>query len=352
MFSLPRAPIAGYVPTRASSVVVAVPPAAETMPTSMAGGAVPQAVRSHDRLKTTLSSADEALHGVQGTAAAPVSDAEMEVDGEHTKGKQRRRKRSTRSHGRRPAWHASEHGSRCVLHSRRLRSPCLSYLKPGAQYLGSQKSGRAVYDVNVSIKHVDLANSFLCGYLRINGLSDDHPTLTTYFEGEIIGPQYSFITRRADWGTTETIDVEHWARFPAFKAMVLRQRKRDKEAAAATVVDSTGTHTQTATHAADDPQLSQNVTPGSQDHIFMRWKELLVLPSDSADRPIAASLPDAALRNSLDGVSFSGFYYICLDQSTGRISGMYFHRNSELYQQLSLDPQLDSIRTTDRFEFR
>jgi hypothetical protein len=57
-------------------------------------------------------------------------------------------------------------------------------------------SERQVYDVQVEIKHVDMRESFLCGYLRIQGkkspprmlilmliysegLTEDHPTLTT-----------------------------------------------------------------------------------------------------------------------------------------------------------------------------
>jgi len=57
---------------------------------------------------------------------------------------------------------------------------------------------------------VDLAESFLCGYLRINGLTEEYPELTTYFEAEIIGPKHSFLTRK--WDADELIDEEHWVR--------------------------------------------------------------------------------------------------------------------------------------------
>lgn len=57
---------------------------------------------------------------------------------------------------------------------------------------------------------MDLAESFLCGYLRINGLTEEYPELTTYFEAEIIGPKHSFLTRK--WDADELIDEEHWVR--------------------------------------------------------------------------------------------------------------------------------------------
>lgn len=47
-----------------------------------------------------------------------------------------------------------------------------SYLRPGSKFYGTQHSERQIYDVQVEIKHVDLAESFLCGYLRIQGKTD------------------------------------------------------------------------------------------------------------------------------------------------------------------------------------
>ena len=45
-----------------------------------------------------------------------------------------------------------------------------SYLRPGSRFTGTQQSERQRYDVQVEIKNVDLRESFLCGYLRIQGL--------------------------------------------------------------------------------------------------------------------------------------------------------------------------------------
>lgn len=46
-----------------------------------------------------------------------------------------------------------------------------SFLRPGSRFTGTQQSERQRYDVQVEIKHVDLRESFLCGYLKIQGAS-------------------------------------------------------------------------------------------------------------------------------------------------------------------------------------
>ena len=45
-----------------------------------------------------------------------------------------------------------------------------SYLRPGSKFVGTQQSERQVYNVDVEIKHVDISESYMCGYLRIQGL--------------------------------------------------------------------------------------------------------------------------------------------------------------------------------------
>lgn len=44
-----------------------------------------------------------------------------------------------------------------------------SYLRSGSRFVGTQMSDKQVYNVDVEIKHVDIAESYLCGYLRIQG---------------------------------------------------------------------------------------------------------------------------------------------------------------------------------------
>jgi hypothetical protein len=88
-------------------------------------------------------------------------------------------------------------------------------LFPGAHYVGQQKSNHNSFEVEVEIKHVDLSDSFLCGYLRIEHLTEEFPVITTFFEADIIGEKYSFLTRK--WDTNEEVDRKHWEKFEPFK---------------------------------------------------------------------------------------------------------------------------------------
>jgi glucose-induced degradation protein 4 len=149
-----------------------------------------------------------------------------------------------------------------------------------------------------------MRESFLCGYLRIQGwshsayillrilnwkpgLTADHPTLTTYFEGEIIGDHYGFITKHDDWGANVKVDLSHWAKFNAFRPY--------------------------QKHARKGPVNINDA--GQRENIFMRWKEHFLVP-------------DHRVR-TISGASFEGFYYICFNQVKGEVSGIYFHSKSE-----------------------
>lgn len=92
------------------------------------------------------------------------------------------------------------------------------HLYPGSKFAGKQRSGSHSYDVVVDIKvwslvihlgnkrfegipslsplltllffslpiqHVNLAESTLCGYLHIKGLTEEYPELTTFFDAEV-----------------------------------------------------------------------------------------------------------------------------------------------------------------------
>ena len=145
----------------------------------------------------------------------------------------------------------------------RVRAQRHHCLYPGATFQGTQKSGRNSYDVNVTIvvrsacvaylsrthgpKDVDFSSSFLCGYLRIRGLTDDWPELTTYFDAEIIGSRYGFLTQK--WGANEQEDMVHWQRFPAFRHVKNELRR---------------------------PHLT--MPDRDRGAVFMRWKERFLVP--------------------------------------------------------------------------
>ena len=179
---------------------------------------------------------------------------------------------------------------------RRMQSQCPSALfQTNAKYIGTQQSDRQIYNVEVTILTVDMEQCTTSGYLQICGLTPDHPTLTTFFTGEIIGgpdQKFGFRTRTSEWGATDKTDMTHWARFPAWRSLSLQAKQN-----------------LSFVHPSDQSPWWQ------QENIFMRWKEHFLVP-------------DYKLR-SIQGASFEGFYYICLNQIEGKISGIYFHSKSE-----------------------
>ncbi|ORZ18535.1 vacuolar import/degradation protein Vid24, partial [Absidia repens] len=179
-------------------------------------------------------------------------------------------------------------------------------LYSGSRFIGHQKCGDNKYDVVVDIQNVNLEQSSLCGYLNIKGLTSEFPELTTYFEGEIIGPKYSFLTRK--WQAQHYVDLAHWKRFPSFHKHALYFNQDDF------VYD-----------------------PTNEDFVYMRWKEKFLVPDHHVD--------------NIEGASFAGFYYVCFQRSTNTITGMYFYRHfTQWYQVLTLN--YDSQRSFGSYEFR
>lgn len=95
-------------------------------------------------------------------------------------------------------------------------------------------------------QNVDLEASHLCGYLNIRGLTEDWPELTTFFDAEIIGLRYSFVTGK--WGAKEANDMTHWSRFAPFRPLRNRLGK------------------------------TANFNHLNRPYIFMRWKERFLVP--------------------------------------------------------------------------
>ncbi|KZV73457.1 hypothetical protein PENSPDRAFT_574665 [Peniophora sp. CONT] len=246
----------------------------------------------------------------------------------------------------------------------RIRQQAHHCLYPGSTFEGTQKSGRNSYEVKVTIVDVDFAASHLCGYLCIRGLTDDWPELTTYFDAEIIGTRHGFLTRK--WDADDEEDLVHWGRFPAFR------------------------------HVKNKLKGPLLTTDAPVDAVFMRWKERFLVPDHRVQ--------------DINGASFAGFYYVCVDfnahpsslpsqapsspvreradlppapkpdasprrartrsmrsdapapldrsvSSSARgapvaatMSGFYFHQHSEPYQQLSLKHVPQSVSTG--FELR
>lgn len=184
-------------------------------------------------------------------------------------------------------------------------STTTSFLKPGATFVGSQQSGRSTYEVIVELKEVDLSKSELSGFLKIQGLTEDYPEIITFFKSEIVGPHYSFYTNHDSWGSSNKNDIQHWSRFSSWRSLNFD-------------IDN-----DTRNGAIYRDALNQ-------EYIYMRWKETFLVP-------------DAKV-TTIRGASFAGFYYICFNQLTGSITGLYFHKSSERFQQLELSHVPDSGR--------
>uniref|UniRef100_A0A8C6XYV7 GID complex subunit 4 homolog n=1 Tax=Naja naja TaxID=35670 RepID=A0A8C6XYV7_NAJNA len=167
-----------------------------------------------------------------------------------------------------------------------------SRLYSGAKFRGQQRSKGNAYEVEVVVQHVDMDNSYLCGYLKIKGLTEEYPTLTTFFEGEIISKKHPFLTRK--WDADEDVDRKHWGKFPAFYQFAKIFNSDD----------------------FDYEDLKND------DFVFMRWKEQFLVPDHTI--------------KDISGASFAGFYYICFQKSAACIEGYYYHRSSEWYQSLNL----------------
>ncbi|KAL4717979.1 hypothetical protein ACJJTC_013018 [Scirpophaga incertulas] len=167
-----------------------------------------------------------------------------------------------------------------------------SLLYNGSKFQGHQKSKGNSYEVEVVFQHVDEINSYVCGYLKIKGLTEEFPTLTTFFDGEIISARYPFLTRK--WDADEDVDRKHWSKFDLFVPYLKS-------------FNSDSFHYDTLTKA---------------DYVFMRWKEHFLVPDHTI--------------KDINGASFAGFYYICFHKSAATIEGYYYHRSSEWFQSLTL----------------
>ncbi|KAI9292609.1 hypothetical protein K502DRAFT_278915, partial [Neoconidiobolus thromboides FSU 785] len=192
----------------------------------------------------------------------------------------------------------------------------LSLLKPGSVFSGVQKSGTDEYPVTIEVQSVDIERSKFCGYLSIQNLTEEFPSVSTYFESEIIGDRYSFITNK--WESDYQNDMEHWTKF---------SESKQENCILNTVLNE---------HKDDINNVKFN--PINKDFIYMRWKEMFLVP-------------DHKVKN-IEGISFCGFYYICFNVSTGNIQGYYYHPSAnEKFQELHLNYQSNQYQFAE-FEFR
>lgn len=197
------------------------------------------------------------------------------------------------------------------------RSPLhLPYLYNGSKFCGKQCSrsensleNQNEYNVTVEIKEVDLSQDYLCGYLTIENLTTNYPTLTTFFEGEVIGghSKHNFRTGHR-WRSDAFVDLQYWRKFPAFLDF-LEEQKIDIE--------------------NDAPKNLDLVRPPNQitaPGLFMRWKEWFLVPDHRIEK--------------IEGASYDGFYYMYYDKRNKRFEGYYYHdskTSTDQYQYIELN---------------
>ncbi|KAI5303983.1 hypothetical protein KEM56_006988 [Ascosphaera pollenicola] len=159
------------------------------------------------------------------------------------------------------------------------------------------------WPVKVTIHDVNFRNMTLCGTMEAYNIPDKPLTnqngthIVTFLEGEIIDfNRHSLRTR--NFNSNLEIDANYWHSLEPFKDM------------------------------SDDEMTEKLLNEDYMKHklgekyLLMRWKERCFV-SPSHER---------------QGLTISGFYYICLRRSDGHIQGMYYDDGSSPYQLLNLDP--------------
>mmetsp|Transcript_14571 Transcript_14571/g.37185 ORF Transcript_14571/g.37185 Transcript_14571/m.37185 type:complete len:159 (-) Transcript_14571:1241-1717(-) len=104
-----------------------------------------------------------------------------------------------------------------------------------------------------------------------------------------------FFTKQ--WGANDCIDLGHWSLFSQFQPL-----RSD--------VKATG---------------GKGLNLDELDCIFMRWKEVQFIDK----RPLHA------------GLTIAGFYYMCLDRTSGQLEGFYFDPVSVPFQRMLLQASME-----------
>jgi len=175
----------------------------------------------------------------------------------------------------------------------RIPTGSIGALYPESKFFGHQKSGKSEYEVEITIKHVDLRENSLSGFLHIRNLSEQD--ITTFFTGEFITSSQQFFEN--PYGAEPTVDIQHWSKFPQFSDLMDFW----------------------ANVYPEDPDFRYDFM--KSDIIFARWKERHFVPDHKQD---------------IRGACFAGFYYVSYQKSTGNIIGWYYHKSSEMNQKLTL----------------
>ncbi|KAI5286043.1 hypothetical protein KEM54_000104 [Ascosphaera aggregata] len=168
------------------------------------------------------------------------------------------------------------------------------------------------WPVKVTIHDVNYTNMTLCGTMEAYNIPEKPITnqegahIVTFLEGEIIDfNKHSLRTK--SFNANLEIDANYWHSLEPFKDM------SDDE-----MMES----------ILSEEYMKEKL---GHNNLLMRWKERCFI-SPSHER---------------QGLTISGFYYICLRRSDGHIQGMYYDDGSAPYQLLNLDPSFKNGLTSE-----
>jgi hypothetical protein len=153
------------------------------------------------------------------------------------------------------------------------------------------------------MQDVNLAESTVSGYLSIQHLTDAHPSLTTFFTGEIIGPEHGFITGTR-FGASENDDMRHWGRFEQFRRPATRGDMVRPEL------------------FLRDPQPDRNqgeTRAKDRDFMFLRIKERFLVP-DHRVKDISGASFAGELKDMLGRSGLTSRLLLCDDWLLARIA--------------------------------
>ena len=173
--------------------------------------------------------------------------------------------------------------------------------------------------------------------------------ITTYLEGEILDFEHFHTLQTTSFPSSLSTDAVYWRKLPPLNH-----------------------------HDADEKVVRQLVSKKGyeelrRDWILMRWKERHFVqivgrdcwarytgaspalnansptttaqlrtadPDPDADKMMLDGVPSPAMGDTMQGrgLTISGFYYVCLRRSDGRVEGLYYDPQSSPYQYLRLNP--------------
>lgn len=155
----------------------------------------------------------------------------------------------------------------------------------------------------------------------------DQTTITTFLEGEIIDLNTHSLETRG-FNADSVVDSTYWRRLEPFKTL------GDKEVASKLV---------------SSKWLRSKI---GQEWVLMRWKGKR-RGHAAMGSPVANSIAEKCFVTPSDagmGLTISGFYYISLQRSTGKIEGLYYDPQSSPYQHLCLEPTRARQFSTYKFQ--